>query len=190
MRCTQYPVPIRIVYTDPDLKTTYTHHFSASLQRQLTANLAVEGSYIGKVGRKLVGHNYFNAAPYINSPRTGQPPSLQNIEERVPFSPGIISAQSRVLGNIFRSEYHSLQLRVDRRMARTFSFSGSYALSKNMTNQPENTTGLISIIPNPFDPESLWGPSLLDRPRRCASWCGRRSPTSAIPFSSLGPGGP
>jgi hypothetical protein len=171
LRCTQYPVPIRIVYTDPDLRTTYTHHFSGSIQRQLSANLAVEGSYIGKIGRKLVGHNYFNAAPYINSPITGQPPSLQNIEQRVPFSPGIISAQSRVLGNFFRSEYHSLQLRVERRMARSFSFSGSYALSRNMTNQPENTTGLISIIPNPFDLESLWGPSILDRRHViAASW--------------------
>jgi hypothetical protein len=171
LRCTQYPVPIRIVYTDPDLRTTYTHHFSVSLQRQVTNNLAVEGAYIGKIGRDLVGHNYFNAAPFINSPITGQPPSLQNIEQRVPFSPGIISAQSRVLGNFFRSEYHSMQLRVERRMARSFSFSGSYALSKNMTNQPENTTGLISVIPNPFDLESLWGPSLLDRRHVvAASW--------------------
>ena len=89
----------------------------------------------------------------------------------MPFSPGIISAQSRVLGNFFRSTYHSLQLRVDRRMARTFSLSGSYALSKNMTNQPENTTGLISSIPNPFDLDSLWGPSFLDRRHVvAASW--------------------
>src|SRR5262245_31095561 len=56
-----------------------------------------------------------------------------------------------------------MQLRVERRFARTFSVSGSYALSKNLTNQPENTTGLISSIPNPFDLESLWGPSILDR---------------------------
>ena len=47
----------------------------------------------------------------------------ENIEERVPFSPGIISAASRVLGNFFRSEYHSLQLRAERRMARSFSGS-------------------------------------------------------------------
>jgi hypothetical protein len=32
-----------------------------------------------------------------------------------------------------------------------------------MTNQPENTTGLISSIPNPFDLDTLWGPSFLDR---------------------------
>ncbi|MBA2604133.1 MAG: carboxypeptidase regulatory-like domain-containing protein [Acidobacteria bacterium] len=171
LRCTEYPLPIRTVYTDPHLRTTYTHHVSTSVQRQVTGNLAVEASYIGKIGRKLVGHNYFNAAPYINSPITGLPPSLQNVEERVPFSPGIISAQSRVLGNFFRSTYHSLQLRVERRFARTFSFSGSYALSKNMTNQPENTTGLISNIPNPFDLESLWGPSFLDRRHVvAASW--------------------
>lgn len=171
LRCTQYPLPIRIVYTDPNLKTSYTHHMSLSAQRQVTTNLAVEAAYIGKIGRKLVGHNYFNAAPYINSPITGAPPSLQNIEERVPFSPGIISAQSRVLGNFFQSSYHSLQWRVDRRIAKSFSFSGSYALSRNLTNQPENTTGLISSIPNPFDLDSLWGPSLLDRRHVvAASW--------------------
>src|SRR5438034_300767 len=170
-RCTQYPLPIRIVYTDPNLRTTYTQHFSGSLQRQLSADLVVEGAYVGKIGSKLVGHNYFNAAPYINSPITGQPPSLQNVEQRAPFSPGIISAQSRVLGNFFRSRYHSLQLRVERRLARGLSFSGSYALSKNLTNQPENTTGLISSIPNPFDLDSLWGPSILDRRHVvAASW--------------------
>lgn len=171
LRCTEYPLPIRTVYTDPDLRTSYTHHVSASVQRQLRANLAVEAAYVGKIGRKLVGHNYFNAAPYINSPRTGAPPSLQNIEERVPFSPGILSAQSRVLGNFFGSEYHSLQLKVERRMSDGFSFSGSYALSKNLTDQPQNTTGLISNIPNPFDLDSLWGPSFLDRRHVvAASW--------------------
>ena len=183
LRCTQYPVPIRIVYTDQDLRTTYTHHASVSLQRQLTPNLVVEGSYIGKIGRKIVGHNYFNAAPFINSPITGLPPSLQNVEERAPFSPGVISAQSRVLGNFFRSDYHSLQLRVDRRMARTFSLTASYALSKNMTNQPENTTGLISSIPNPFDLDSLWGPSILDRRHVVAAswvWSPQRSFSNGI----------
>jgi hypothetical protein len=179
LRCTQYPLPIRIVYTDPNLRTTYTQHFSLSLQRQLRSHLAVEAAYIGKLGSKLVGHNYFNAAPFINSPITGLPPSLQNVEQRVPFSPGIISAQSRVLGNFFRSSYHSMQLRIDKRMSRGFSFSASYAWSKNLTNQPENTTGLISNIPNPFDLESLWGPSILDlRHVFAGSWVWSPEPRS------------
>ena len=183
LQCALYPIPIRTVYTDQNLRTTYTHHVSASLQRQLTPNFVVEGSYIGKVGKKLVGHNFFNAAPYINSPLTGLPPSLQNVEERVPASPGIISTASRVLGNFFGSEYHSMQLRVERRMARSFSFSASYALSKNTTNQPENTTGLISNIPNPFDLDSLWGPSFLDRRHVVAAswvWIPQHSFSNAI----------
>jgi hypothetical protein len=171
LSCTLYPIPIRTVYTDQNLRTSYTHHASASVQRQLTTNLAFEAAYVGKISQKLVGHNYFNAAPYITSPITGLPPSLQNVEERVPYAPGIISAQSRVLGNFFHASYHSLQLRVERRFAQGFSASGSYALAKNMTNQPENTTGLISNIPNPFDLESLWGPSFLDRRHVvAASW--------------------
>jgi hypothetical protein len=171
LRCTQYPLPIRLVYTDPNLETSYTHHLSLSVQRQLGANLAIEAAYVGKISKDLVGHNYPNAAPYITSPITGQPPTLQNVEERVPFSPGIISAQTRVLGNFFAADYHALQLRVERRFAKTFSFSGSYAFSKNLTNQPENTTGLISSIPNPLDLDSLWGPSLLDRRHVvAASW--------------------
>ena len=47
-----------------------------------------------------------------------------------------------------------------------FSFSGSYALSKNLTNQPENTTGLISSIPNPFDLDSLVGAVVPRSPAR------------------------
>ena len=177
-------MPIRIVYTDQNLKTSYTQHFSGSLQRQFGANFVVEAAYVGKIGSKLVGHNYFNAAPFINSPITGQPPTLQNVEQRVPLSPGIISAQSRVLGNFFRSTYHSLQLRAERRFARSFSFSASYALSKNMTNQPENTTGLISNIPNPFDLDSLWGPSFLDRRHVvAASWVWSPQHTFANPIA-------
>lgn len=163
LACTEYPLPLRTVYTDANLRTTYTQHMSVSLQQQLSNNLAAEVSYVGKIGDDLVGHNYFNAAPYINSPRTGLPPTLQNVEERVPYSPGIISAQSRVLGNFFKARYHSFQVKVDKRMSSDFSFSASYVLSKNMTDQPENTTGLISNVPNPFDISAMWGPSFLDR---------------------------
>ena len=43
LRCTLYPVPIRIVYTDQNLRTSYTQHFSGSLQRQFGANFVVGG---------------------------------------------------------------------------------------------------------------------------------------------------
>jgi hypothetical protein len=163
LNCTLYPPPMRIVWSEQKLKTPYMQHFSLSIQRQVGVDWVVETSYVGKIARKLVGHNYFNAAPYINSPITGKPPSLQNIEERVPFSPGIISAQSRVLGNYFDSWYHAFQMRVERRFSRGFSLQGSYTLSKNLGTQPEDTLGQISSVPNPFDIGSMKGRSLLDR---------------------------
>ena len=69
------------------------------------------------------GSQFFQRRAVHQFSVSGQAPTLQNVEERVPVSPGIISAASRVLGNFFRSEYHSLQLRVERRMARSFSLS-------------------------------------------------------------------
>ena len=103
----KYPVPIRIVYTDQNLRTSYTQHFSASSSARSASSRG--GGRLRRQARgRSRGHNYFNAAPFINSPITGQPPTLQNVEQRVPFSPGIISAQSRVLGNFFRSE-HAMQ---------------------------------------------------------------------------------
>ena len=89
------------------------------MQRQLTTNLAVEASYVGKIGSKLVGHNYFNAAPFINSPITGLPPTLQNVEERVPVSPGDHQRAVARARQLLPQHYHSLQLRVERRFARS-----------------------------------------------------------------------
>ena len=80
----------------------------------------------------------------------------------MPFSPGIISASSRVLGNFSEA---SITPAAEGRTPNGSKLlrSASYALSKNLTNQPENTTGLISNIPNPFDLDSLSGLSFLDR---------------------------
>jgi hypothetical protein len=133
-----------------------------SVQRQIGRDWVVEASYIGQIGIKLLGHNFFNAARNINSPVTGLPPSPQNIEQRTTYEPSIISAQSRELGNFYRSWYHGLNLRVQRRLSRGFTIQADYMLSKNITNQTETTVGLISTVPNPFNLRAGQGPSLLD----------------------------
>jgi len=162
LKCS-FPTPFRVVFDELDLKTPYIQHANFSIQRQIGSNWVVETSYVGQFGIKLLGHNYYNPARYINSPVTGLPPSTQNSEERTLYSPGIISAQSRVLGNYYRSWYHSFQARVERRMSRGLTVVGSYNLSKQITNQAETTVGLISQVPNPFDLNAGRGPSLLDR---------------------------
>ena len=91
-----------------NLRTTYTHHFSTSLQRQLTTNLAVEGSYIGKLGRRSGRAQLLQcrALHQFASHRTAAV-AAECRSSACRSVPGIISAQSRVLGNFFRSEYHS-----------------------------------------------------------------------------------
>jgi hypothetical protein len=133
-----------------------------SIQRQLGPNWVLETSYIGQIGIKLIGHNFFNAARTINSPVTGQPPNAQNIEQRTTYEPGIISAQSRDNGNFYRSWYHALDVKVTRRLAHGFTFQADYVLSKNITNETETTVGLIGTVADPFDLRLGQGPSLLD----------------------------
>jgi hypothetical protein len=158
-----FPTPFRIVYDELDLKTPYIQHANLSIQKQIGQDWVVEGSYVGQFSTKLLGHNYYNPARYINSPVTGLAPSLQNVEERTAILPGIISAQSRVAGNYYRAWYNAFQGRVERRMALGLSVVASYSLSKNITNQGETTVGLISQVPNPFNLNAARGPSLLDR---------------------------
>jgi hypothetical protein len=157
-----FALPIRIAYTDPHLKTPYVQHLSFSVQRQIGRDWVVEASYVGQIGIKLLGHNFFNAARSINSPLTGLPPSPQNIDQRTTYQPGILSSQSRDLGNYYRSWYHGFNLRVQRRLSRGFTVQADYMLSKNITNQTETTVGLISTVPNPFNLRAGQGPSLLD----------------------------
>ena len=147
-----------------------THHASVSLQRQLTPNLVVEGSYIGKIGKKIVGT--ITSTPRLSSIRQSPAwrrrsrPSRSALRSAPESSPGnrdCLAISSEATITACSCEWT--------RMARTFSFIGVLRLVQDMTNQPENTTGLISNIPNPFDLDSLWGPSILDRRHVfAASW--------------------
>jgi hypothetical protein len=144
------------------LRTPYVEHMSFSIQRQLAKDWVLEASYTGQIGIKLLGHNFFNAARNINSPLTGAPPSTGNINDRVAYEPGIISAQSRELCNCYRSWYHALNIRLDKRLSHGFTISAGYTLSKDITNQTDIGVGLISDVPDPFNLRIGEGPAIFD----------------------------
>ncbi len=166
-----YTLPISMVYTEPNLRTPYFHHLSFSLQRQITKDWAGELSYAGQIGVKLLGHNQFDAARFMNDPVTGAAPSVSNAPNRVPYLPGIMSPVSRELSNFYRMSYHALNAKLTKRMARGLTLQAGYTFSKNITNQPEVTVGLISNVPNPLDLNAGKGPSLFDHRHSVAlSW--------------------
>ncbi len=163
LNCPLYPLPLNFVYNDLEMATPYVQHANVSFQRQLSNNFMVDIAYVGRFGYKLEGHRHFNPAQFINSPRTGLPPSAQNVAERVLYEPGIIGPTSRVLETRYRSWYNGLELKATRRMSGGFMFSGFYTLSKATDTLLDQGAGLTAGVANPFDLTAMKGRSQFDR---------------------------
>jgi hypothetical protein len=163
LNCPLYPLPLNFVYNDLEMATPTVHHLNVSFQRQLASDFVVDVAYVGRRGYKLEGHRHFNPAQFINSPRTGLPPSTQNINERVLFEPGIIGPTSRVLETRYQSWYNGLELKGTKRMSRGFMFSGFYTLSKAEDELLDQGAGLTAGVANPFDLSVMKGRSEFDR---------------------------
>ena len=163
LNCPLYPLPLNFVYNDLEMATPYVHHSNVSFQRQLTSDFMVDVAYVGRFGHKLEGHRHFNPAQFINSPRNGAAPSLQNVAERVLYEPGIIGPTSRVLETIYQSWYHGAEFKATKRMSRGFMFSTFYTLSKATDTLLDQGNALTAGVANPFDPHNIKGRSQFDR---------------------------
>ena len=139
--------------TDNHLVDPYTQSMNLTIERQIANDVAVEVSYAGKLAQKLEGHRFWNAAVFESDPITGAPASAQNVNDRVlyPQTIGLFNTQSRILGNDYRSGYHSAQFRVNKRFSRGFSFLGSYVFSKELDDVVAPQPGLTPGTDNPFN---------------------------------------
>jgi outer membrane receptor protein involved in Fe transport len=159
--CPLFPLPVNGLFTDLSLRTPYIQSFNFSIQHQLTPTLMIEAAYAGKIGIKIEALRTYNPARFINSPITGAPPSLQNVNDRVIWEPGILGPASYLLGNDFRSWYHSFQTQVTKRFSRGFSILGSYTLAKSIDSS--STDNLGATVSDPFNLRSERGRSDWDR---------------------------
>jgi len=161
VRCNRFPLPLGGVFTSNKITTPYVQSWNLTLQRQLTNDIMVQGSYLGKIGQRLQGWVNFNPAAYVNDPITGAAPSLQNVNNRVLIAPGIIASNAIMQQSDFRSWYHSFQGQVVKRFSNGMSFSGAYTLAKSidMVSSAVFSRGLD----NPFDPRENRGRSDFDR---------------------------
>jgi Carboxypeptidase regulatory-like domain/TonB-dependent Receptor Plug Domain len=167
--CPLFPLPIGGVFTDLSLRTPYIQSFNFSVQRQITPTLMLETAYAGKIGIKIEALRTYNPALFVNSPLDGSPPSDQNINDRVIFEPGILGPNGFLLGNDFRSWYHSFQAQVTKRFSSGISVLGSYTLSKSIDSS--STDNLGATVANPLDLRQERGRSSWDRLHAfVASW--------------------
>jgi hypothetical protein len=169
LNCPLFPLPILGYWIDGGLRTPYVQSWNLTIERQLTPNIMLQASYVGKIGTKIEGWRDFNPAQFINDPVTGAPPSLSNANDRVAYEPGILSPGSVIDGNDNRSWYHSLQVQVTKRMSRGLSVTGSYSLAKSIDLESYNV--FQAVYADPFNLHNDRGRSDWDRRHAVvASW--------------------
>jgi hypothetical protein len=169
--CPLFPLPVSGLFIDGKLVTPYYQAMNFTVERQLTPSIMLKTGYVGKIGMKVDGWRNFNPGQPINDPITGDPPSLNNVNDRTVFEPGILAPSFILLGNDGKSWYHSWQTELTKRFSQGFTLNASYVFSKSIDTLPRSTNVYAYTYPDPFDLRTNRGLSDFDRRHAfVASW--------------------
>jgi hypothetical protein len=142
---------------DPNLKNGRLQSWNLTLEREIMPSYLVRAAYAGSSGDRLAIGRELNPAIYAPGATTA------TTNQRRPLFPNFSTITT--MESTGRSEYHSLQLTLDKRMSRGFSVLSSYTLSKTLDHASEaKQTGTTQT--NPFDLEYDWGYANSDRRHR------------------------
>jgi hypothetical protein len=138
---------------DPNQRTPYIQQWNFGIQREILKDLLFEVAYVGNKGTKLAGFRNINQRAVVFSP-TG----VATAGERpYPQLGDIQFLENRVLSN-----YHSMQVRVEKRFSRGLSFLSSYTWGKALTESPDHlsTSGAgagldVGTFREPQNPNNL-----------------------------------
>ena len=114
-----------IYFVEPKAKDAYQQQWSLSISRQLASHVAFSVNYVGNTAMHL--YRRYQVNPAIVTPTA----TINNAQSRRPYSDfGAIWA----FAADGRSDYHALQVDVNRRFTSRFQFNGSYVWSKGLDN--------------------------------------------------------
>jgi Carboxypeptidase regulatory-like domain/TonB-dependent Receptor Plug Domain len=119
--------PIEVLVAAPEVQTGYIHQYNVSIQQQLGQDIVAMVAYVGSVSRNGLQQHDMNTAVY------GPGATAGNVQVRRPILPqyyagiGVITSDSS-------SKYDSLQVEVQKRFSKGYTFQIAYTLSKNTTN--------------------------------------------------------
>ncbi|MCS7023750.1 MAG: carboxypeptidase regulatory-like domain-containing protein [Bryobacteraceae bacterium] len=102
-----------------DLREGYLQSWNFAIQRALPANFVLDVAYVGNQAVKNYAFRDINASPILNSGVAGQP-LFQRFGRRAPVSSW----------HPTQSNYHSLQVKFDRRLSNGFLLTTAYTYSK------------------------------------------------------------
>ena len=136
-------------YFPTDLKEGLLHSWNVAYQRELGANFTAEVAYVGNHGQDIIQRLDLNAGYTLGAGNAGRP-------QFAPF--GRTSSVTAFLP--YHTDYHSMQVKVDRRFRNGFLITNSYTLGKGESYDGGDSNGSIST---PIDIERSWGRTVNDR---------------------------
>ena len=123
---TQLGIPSFILATQFEEATPYVAQWSFGVQRQLSRDASLEVDYLGSIGRHLQRLQLYNTAP----------PGPGNINARRPFP--IFNGNFQLMNGPGKSNYNSLQARLQQRFNHGFTLLSSFSYSKSI----DDTSGV------------------------------------------------
>jgi hypothetical protein len=147
-----YKIPVPFAMgIEQGFRDPYYHSWSLGIQREIATNLLVDLTYAGSVGRNLVVTIDPNQGPAGG-------PAVRNPA----FGPAQFTTSRG------RSDYDSVQVRVERRVSSGLSLLAAYTWSRSRDNSSSLFGSRASNYApqNSFDLNAEWGPSDFDTPHR------------------------
>ena len=116
---------------DPNFTLPYVQQMNVTFEQKLGVPQSISLSYVGAMGRKLIG-------------QLGFPSASGNVNV---FSLNGIPDAINVFGNYANSSYNAFQTKFQREFVRGFAFVASYAWSHSLDNSSNNGTAGTLFLP-------------------------------------------
>ncbi|MFN7925623.1 MAG: carboxypeptidase regulatory-like domain-containing protein [Bryobacteraceae bacterium] len=117
---------------DPFQRTTYVQQWNFGIQQELAQDLIFDVAYVGNGGRKLAAFRNLNQRVVVYG-ANGAPTA-----GALPLTDKNILGDVQYLENTGVSNYHSLQVRLEKRFSRGLSALASYTWGKALTNSVDH----------------------------------------------------
>jgi hypothetical protein len=137
------------VYFPSTLKEGQIHSWNVAFQREIGYNFTAEVAYVGNHGQDIIQRLDLNAGYVLGADNLGRPQFA---------STGRTASTTAFLP--YHTDYHSMQVKVDRRFRNNFLVTNSYTLGKGESYDAGDSNGSINT---PADIERSWGRTSNDR---------------------------
>ncbi len=117
---------------DPSQRTTYVQQWNFGIQQELVKDVLFEVAYVGNKGSKLAAFRNLNQRP-VSFNTFGEP-----VAGALPLASQNLNGDIQYLENLGRSNYHSLQTRLEKRFSAGLSALVSYTWGKALTDSVDH----------------------------------------------------